>query len=120
MRPEDVQALTAELRRAMRNSSTRIKHVREQEFVGTAADELVTARLVGGQLNIDIHVLAKRRMERDDLAAAVVEAVNDAERQAAEALQPDANLESRLLSMASPKARERYHEVLQQLRSQIL
>lgn len=119
MRPEDLDALTADVKRAVENSAIRIKEAREQEFVGMAADDLVTARLLGGRLDIDIHVLAKRRMERDDLGAAIVEAVNDAERQAAEAFQPDTDFESRLFSMISPKARERYHEVLQQLRSRM-
>jgi nucleoid-associated protein EbfC len=58
-----------------------------REYTGTAADGLVTATVSGAQelRSIDIHLLARRRLDNVTLGEAVVEAVLDAERQAAQA-----------------------------------
>lgn len=82
MAPLDIEGRARELELLVRAAAAKVQQLREEEHVGTAADELVTATLAHGKTTIDIHVLAKRRLERDELGEAVVAAVKDAERQA--------------------------------------
>lgn len=81
----DPEALLAQVGQAVEEAAEQIEEAQAREFVGTAADDMVTARVSGGQLDIEIHVLAKRRLERDELGEAVVQAVQEAERQVSEA-----------------------------------
>lgn len=82
MAPVDIEGRVRELELLVRATADKVKQLQDQEHVGTAADEMVTATLAGGRTTIEIHVLAKRRLERDEIGEAVVAAVKDAERQA--------------------------------------
>lgn len=83
MEPVDLQAIVEEMGHAINDAVEQLKAAREREYVGSAADGLVTATLAAGTLTIDIHILAKRRLDREDLEAAIVEAVHAAEHEAA-------------------------------------
>jgi nucleoid-associated protein EbfC len=86
MAPIDLEARARELEQLVRAAAAKANTLQEQEHVGTAADGLVTATITGGETRIEIHVLAKRRLERDELGEAILEAVKDAERQASRAI----------------------------------
>jgi DNA-binding protein YbaB len=86
MEPMNLDAIMNEIGRSIAEASEHAEEHRTRSFEGTAADDMVKATVTGGRLEIDIHVLAKRRLDRDDLAAAVVEAVRDADRRAREAI----------------------------------
>jgi DNA-binding protein YbaB len=76
----------AEIEHMISETSARVRDLQEQEFTGSAADGLVAATLSGTQLDIEVHLLAKRRFDREELGAAIVEAVNAAEAARADAL----------------------------------
>jgi hypothetical protein len=75
----DLDGIMQELECAIHGAAAQAELQRSLETIGTAAGGLVTARVRAQQLEIDIHVLAKRRLERDELGEAIVEAVNMAE-----------------------------------------
>ncbi|WP_020579861.1 YbaB/EbfC family nucleoid-associated protein [Actinopolymorpha alba] len=81
----NLDAIMNEIGRSIAEMSEQVEEHRIRSFEGTAADDLVKATVTNGQLEIDIHVLAKRRLEREELAASVVEAVREADRQTREA-----------------------------------
>ncbi|MFD2081817.1 Conserved DNA-binding protein YbaB [Actinopolymorpha cephalotaxi] len=78
----NLEAVMNELGRSITEATEQLEEHRSRSFEGTAADGLVKAVVTNGQLELDIHLLAKRRLDREDLAAAVVQAVQDADRQA--------------------------------------
>ncbi|MGW5360734.1 YbaB/EbfC family nucleoid-associated protein [Actinopolymorpha pittospori] len=84
MEPVNLDAMMDDIGRSITEATEQLEQHRARSFEGTAADDLVKAVVCGGQLQIEIHVLAKRRLDREDLAAAVVQAVQDADRQARE------------------------------------
>ncbi|MEQ7126528.1 YbaB/EbfC family nucleoid-associated protein [Actinopolymorpha sp. B11F2] len=80
-------ALMSELEHKISNAAAKLGDLGEaQEYVGTSSDGLVTATVAGASVIVDIHILAKRRLDRHDLGEAIVEAVNDAERRSTETL----------------------------------
>ena len=77
--------MAADLQRFLVRARSGIEATREQEHVGEAADGLVVATLRGTESTISLHVTAKRRLDREELGEAIVEAVGAAERAAHEA-----------------------------------
>lgn len=86
MEPAQLNAILNEIGRAISEASERVRDIQTQEFTGSAADDLVTATVCGDQLDIKVHLLAKRRLDREELGAAIVEAVNAAETAGADAM----------------------------------
>lgn len=109
-----IQALNEAAEQVIKSAAARARAAQQEEFVGTAADGLVTATVRTGELSIDVHVLAKRRLEREELGAAVVEAVHEAERQAREVDTFD-DLDG--LENAPRGFREAFTDAMRQLRS---
>lgn len=112
---ENLRALMAEIGQAIEETAEQLESHQAREFTGTAADGLVTVRLADGQLEIDIHVLAKRRLERTDLAEAVVAAINEAESQATEAVLPT-TLQQRADSAVSDLFHTQFRQAMQDFR----
>ncbi|MBM7789702.1 YbaB/EbfC family nucleoid-associated protein [Tenggerimyces flavus] len=118
MEPVELQAIVEEMGHAINEAVAQLKAAREREYVGTAADGLVTATLADGRLDIDIHVLAKRRLEREDLEAAIVEAVHAAERQATE-VPIVTGLERRAQSAVGDKFYTAFDEAMRKTRTRL-
>lgn len=77
--PDQISAALAKAEQYARSAMT-------EEYVGTAAEGTVTATVSGDRelTTIDIHVLARRRLDNATLGEAVVAAVQAAEQQAAD------------------------------------
>lgn len=113
----DVRAMMSDIEKLAQRTAAKVEASMSEEHVGTAADDLVTATAAaGGRTIIDIHVLGKRRLDREELGAAIVEAVHLAEQRAGEAfaaLFDDDGLES-----FSPRGKAMFAERLDTLRKQ--
>lgn len=107
-----------EMGNAIEEAVEQIKAAGQREFVGTAADGLVTATLAPGRLDVDLHPLAKRRLERQDLEAAIVEAVNAAEQQAAD-IPLVTNLESRARTETTDTFYTAFNDAIGQMRARL-
>jgi DNA-binding protein YbaB len=118
MEPVELQAIIQEMGRAIDDAVEQLREAQEREFVGTAADGLVTATLAAGQLEVDIHVLAKRRLDREDLEAAIVEAVHSAEQQAAD-VPIVTGLENRAQSAMGDKFYAAFNDAMRETRSRL-
>lgn len=82
----DLGAILDEMGRAIEASTRETEELSKREFSGSAGDGLISAVISGQNIEVHVHPLAKRRLSRDDLGAAVVEAVNAAERESVQAL----------------------------------
>jgi DNA-binding protein YbaB len=78
----DPAELSAQLGRFIGHALEGTQEAAAAEYLASSADDLVTARQAQDRTTVSIHVLAKRRLDREDLAAAIVEAVNAAEQKA--------------------------------------
>jgi DNA-binding protein YbaB len=114
----DVRALMDEVGHAIDEAAEYLEERRNREFVGTAADGLVTARIAEQRLQVEIHILAKRRLERDELAEAVVEAVREAEQQATDATF-ELSIERRAKSDTTDAFYREFHQAMAQMRSKV-
>lgn len=115
----DVSTLVAHLEHVVETTTERVAEFQEREFTGSAADELVVATVSGGALTVDIHVLAKRRLEREELGQAVVEAVAAAESNAADAMTELTLEPGRADSSLSETFHAHYREAMREMRARL-
>lgn len=115
----DPRTLSQVALRLAKASAMRAQARQREEYVGTAAEELVTARMAGGELTIELHPTAKRRLEREDLAGAVVEAVHDAERQLSEGATDGFEEDVEALEELTPQVKQVFIDTMRELRSRI-
>lgn len=112
----NVGAMMSDIEKLVQRTAARVEASMNEEYVGSAADDLVTATAVGGRTTIDIHVLAKRRLDREELGAAIVEAVQMVEQRSSEAL--TTLFDDQGLEAFSPRAKALFTETMGRLRSQ--
>lgn len=111
-----IEALSEITTRLIRSAAARVEARAREEYVGTAADGLVTARIGNGELKLELHPLAKRRLDRQALGAAVVEAITEAERAMTEV--PESELvDEQVLASAPAPFREAFGDALRRLRA---
>lgn len=111
-----VEALSGVAERLIRSAAARVEARQQEEYVGTSEDEMVTATIARGELSLELHALARRRLDREELGAAVVEAITAAERAATDV--PMDDLENDEAFGAVPSAfKDAFSDAMSKLRA---
>lgn len=114
----DVREMLAQAEVMLERASTMLQSRQADEYVGTAADEMVSATLADGRTTISLHVLAKRRLDREELGAAIVEAVRSAEQQSQAAVTAFFE-EDHGANVFSPRGQALFRDTMDRLRARL-